>query len=67
MVILAGQLIAGGVRSLTVTVKPQLAVRFAASVALQLTVVVPFGNCEPEVGEHTTVVTPEQLSVAVGL
>ena len=39
----------------------------AASVTEQVTVVVPFGNTEPEVGEQVTLPTPEQLSVAVGV
>ena len=36
-----------------------------ASVATEVTVVVPTGNDEPEAGVLTTVTAPEQLSVAV--
>jgi hypothetical protein len=61
----AGQAMIGGVVSLTVTVKLQLAVNPAPSVAVQLTVVTPFGKVEPPGGLHTTVAL-EQLSVAVG-
>jgi hypothetical protein len=38
----------------------------AASVAVTVTVVVPFGKTDPEAGLETTV-TLEQLSVALGL
>ena len=62
---LAGQVITGGSLSLTVTVKLQLAVFPATSVAVQLTGVVPFGKLEPEDGEQEAVAT-EQLSAAVG-
>jgi hypothetical protein len=51
--------------SLTVTVKEQLAVLPDVSVAVHVTVVVPFEKVEPEGGLQTTV-TPGQLSVAVG-
>ena len=61
---LAGQAITGFSVSLTVTVNVQLAVLPAASVAVLVTVVVPFGKVEPEGGLLTTV-TPGQLSVAV--
>ena len=61
---LAGQAITGFSVSLTVTVNEQLAVLPAASVAVLVTVVVPFGKVEPEGGLLTTV-TPGQLSVAV--
>jgi hypothetical protein len=46
---------------LTVTVKVQLAVFPAESVAVAVTVVEPFGNAKPEGGLLTTV-TPEQRS-----
>ena len=36
-----------------------------ASVAEQVTVVVPFGKVDPDSGEQVGVPTPEQLSVAV--
>ena len=52
--------------STTVTVKEQLAVLPEASVAVPVTVVVPFGKVEPEAGLATTV-TPGQLSAAVTL
>ena len=63
---LAGQVIDGGCVSLTVTVKVQKPVLFELSVAVQVTVVVPFGKVEPEAGTQLTV-TPEQLSVAGGV
>jgi hypothetical protein len=47
---LAGQVIAGGCVSLTVTVNWQLAVWPEVSVAVQVTVVVPFWNVDPEAG-----------------
>lgn len=56
----------GGWVSLTVTVNEQFAVSLLESVTAQFTVVVPFGNVEPEEGEHTGVTLP-QLSVAVTL
>jgi hypothetical protein len=49
----------------TVTVNVHVAVLPEASVAVQVTVVVPTGNTEPEAGVHD-VVTPGQLSDAVG-
>jgi hypothetical protein len=51
---------------MTVTVKLQLAVWLEVSVAVQVTVVVPFPNEEPEGGLQPTV-TPGQLSLAVGV
>ena len=64
---LAGQVIVGCCVSLTVMVNMQLAVLLEASATLQVTVVVPLGNSEPEEGEHTGVPTPVgQLSVTVG-
>ena len=50
--------------STTVTVKEQLAVFPEPSVAVAVTVVVPFGKVEPDGGFATTV-TPGQLSAAV--
>jgi hypothetical protein len=47
----------------TVTVNEQVALLPDASVAVQVTVVVPNGNVEPGGGVQT-VVTPGQLSVA---
>jgi hypothetical protein len=61
---LAGQVIIGISVSLTVTVNEQLAVLPAASVAVQVTVLVPFANVEPLAGEQL-LVTPGQLSLAV--
>src|SRR5512143_781288 len=49
----------------TVTVKLHGAVRPAVSVAVQVTVVVPTGKVDPLAGTHA-VVTPGQLSVAIG-
>jgi hypothetical protein len=48
------------------TVKLQVAVLLAASFAVHVTVVTPSGNVEPDGGLHT-VVTPGQLSLAVGV
>jgi hypothetical protein len=64
-VMLAGHVMAGGCASLTVTVNWQLAVLCDASVAVHVTVVVPFGNVEPDGGTQLDV-TPGQLSFAVG-
>jgi hypothetical protein len=61
---LAGHMIAGGCWSFTVTVKLHDAVFPEVSVAVAVTVVVPFGNAVPDGGFDTTV-TPGQLSVAV--
>jgi len=52
--------------SLTVTVKLQVLVLPEASVAVQLTVVVPTVNIEPLAGLHT-VLAPGQLSVGAGI
>lgn len=67
LVTFAGQVIVGACVSLTVTVKvhgddilPE------ASVAVQLTVVVPTGNVDPDAGVHTTV-APGQLSSDVAV
>jgi len=49
----AGQMIVGGCVSFTVTVKVQLAVLPEASLAMQVTVVVPFGNDDPDGGLQT--------------
>lgn len=66
-VMFAGQVSVGFCISLTVTGKLQEPVLPAASVAMQVTVVMPFGNAEPELGEQVTLPTPEQLSLAVGV
>jgi hypothetical protein len=55
---------AGEVGSKTVTLKLQLALFPFASVAVQLTVVVPLGKELPDGGLQTTVTGLEQLSVA---
>ena len=60
-----GQVILGFWLSLTITVNVQVAVNPTASVAVQVTVVVPTLNSEPEAGLQI-VATPGQLSVAVG-
>src|ERR1043165_6621910 len=59
-----GQVMVGGSVSFTVTVKLQLTMLPAASVAVQVTVFVPFRKTLPLVGMQLTV-TPGQLSVAV--
>lgn len=60
------QTIVGGRLSTTVTVNVQGALVFpAASVAVQVTVVVPFGKNEPDGGLQVTVRPSGQLSVAV--
>jgi hypothetical protein len=60
----AGQVIAGGSASLTVTAKEQLALLPDPSVAVQLTVLVPLAKIAPEAGAQLIVAAP-QLSVAV--
>ena len=52
--------------SYTVTVKLQVAVLPEASVATQVTVVVPSENTDPDAGVHTTD-APEQLLLIVGV
>ena len=59
------QVIVGGSRSRTTTVKPHPAVLPDASVAVQLTVFVPLANVEPLGGVQRTL-TPGQLSLTVG-
>src|SRR6266576_5657309 len=63
-VMLPGHVTTGPSVSLTVTVKVFVSVFPAASVAVDVTVVAPLGNTEPEAGLLTTL-TPAQLSVAV--
>jgi formaldehyde-activating enzyme involved in methanogenesis len=60
---LAGQVAVGFSLSYTVTVNEQVPVLLLASVAVQLTVVVPAANVEPEAGEQE-IVAPAQLSEA---
>ena len=65
-----GQVIVGGCVSLIVTVKVQVAlfgVGVAASLTVQVTVVVPFIKVAPLAGVQITAPTPEQLSLAVGV
>ena len=62
---LAGQTSTGGSVSLTVTVKVQVLVLPAASMAVQVTGVVPVPKLEPVGGLQLTV-TPGQLSLAAG-
>jgi hypothetical protein len=64
---LPGQLIAGACASMTVTENEQDEELPDASLTVQVTVVVPFGNTAPDGGEQDGVPTPEQLSVAVAL
>jgi hypothetical protein len=63
VVMLAGQV---SVQGVTVTVNEQLAVLLEASVAVQVTVVVPLGKVDPEAGTHITDGLG-QLSVGVGV
>ena len=65
--IFAGQVITGGVVSTTVTVNEQLPWLPDASVAAQVTVVVPKGKFVPDGGEHVAALTPGQLSVAAAV
>ena len=62
-VMFAGQVSCGASLSATVTVKVQLDVFPAASVAVATTFVVPRGNADPEAGTLVTL-TPGQLSIA---
>ena len=57
--------IVGFSESVTVTLNVEVAVLPAASVAVQVTSVVPTGNMLPEAGLQTTL-TPGQLSDTVG-
>ena len=58
--------IVGGV-SATVTVNDVWALFPCASVAVQVTAVVPIANVVPDAGEHVTGTVPSTVSVAVGL
>ena len=64
MVAFTGTVTAGAVVSATVTVNDPEPVLPWASVAVQLTVVVPRGKVEPLGGVQLTVRTPSMLSVA---
>src|SRR5215208_1885234 len=54
----------GGVVSCTMTLNEPSALFPDASVAVQLTVVVPNGNVEPEAGSHVTSTGPSTASLA---
>ena len=56
----AGHAMAGGVESIIVTVKEQVAELVHSLVALHVTVVVPSGNVDPDAGSQTTVIVPGQ-------
>ncbi len=64
-VMLDGNVSAGGVISLTVTVNDAVPVLSDESVAEQVTVVVPSAKVKPEAGEHVAGIAPSTLSVAV--
>jgi hypothetical protein len=64
---LAGQVIAGGVVSATVIVKLQLTLLPLASVAVQVTVLVPRANTEPDPGAQTIIGLGSQTSLVVAL
>src|SRR5918993_5935581 len=61
----SGGVVSGGV--VTVTLNEPVASFPAASVAEQLTVVVPNANIEPEAGSHVTSTSPSTASVAVAV
>ena len=65
MVIFGGQVTLGNSRSLTMTLKLQEALFPLASVAVQVTVLVPLLKLDPLGGTHAFV-APEQLSLTVG-
>ena len=69
MVALFGSVGAGGegaATALTMTLKVPVPVWPIASVAVQVTAVVPTANVEPEAGSHATASTPPCSSAAVG-
>jgi hypothetical protein len=63
-VMFAGVVSVGGVDSLTVTVNEFFPTLPVVSVAVQLTVVVPIGNVDPDAGVHVTGTEPSTGSVA---
>jgi hypothetical protein len=65
VVMLPGTFTTGAVVSTTAMVKLPVAVRPLASAALQLTVVLPKGNVDPEAGVHVTVGDVGFAAVAV--
>jgi len=64
-VISAGSVRRGGVVSWTVTVENAEPILLAASVAVQMTVVVPNGKVEPDTGEQVAGREPLTTSIAV--
>ena len=62
-----GQTIVGGCVSVIVTVNEQLFELPAASLTVQVTVVVPFANVEPDAGVQLVDPTPGQLSAVAGV
>jgi hypothetical protein len=66
VVMAAGTVNTGFMVSVTVTVKVAMPMLPAASVAVQVTVVMPSANAEPEAGRQSTVVG-ETVSTAVGV
>ena len=67
VVMFAGHVIVGFWLSTIVTVKVHCPVLLLASVAVQVTVVVPTAKVDPEAGVHVVAPTPGQLSVAAGV
>jgi hypothetical protein len=63
----AGTVICGAVVSCTFTWNVEVALLECASVAVQVTVVVPSANVEPDAGAQCTVTEPSTVSVAVGV
>lgn len=61
-----GTVIAGAVVSVMFTAKVVVAVFPAISVLVQIIVVAPSANCNPDRGEHETAVVPSTASVALG-
>jgi hypothetical protein len=64
---LAGQAIVGASVSVTVSENVQELELPLGSVAVQVTLVVPFTKVEPLAGEQVTVAVPGQLSLADGV
>jgi hypothetical protein len=62
-----GTLISGSVVSCTITLNDADALLPAASVAVQVTVVVPIGKVEPDGGVQTGVIAPSTVSLAVAV
>ena len=56
----------GGCVSFTVTVKLHIDILLDESLTVHVTVVVPFGNVDPEAGLQVGAPTPGQLSLTVG-